>query len=72
MNINFLSLIPSVFKLMMVAEQIGGAGTGAEKKEAVKACLTTIPDVMVAVSGGGQKDTWKQIDGMIDGLSGLL
>lgn len=72
MNLKYLKLIPSILTLMSVAEQVGGPGTGAEKKEAVKAGVKAISYGMTAASGGGQKETWAQIDGMIDWLSPLF
>jgi len=69
---NFLSLFPKVLTLMAAAEKVGGAGSGAEKKEAVKAGIKAISSGMEEASGGGQKETWRQIDAMIDILSGIF
>ena len=67
-----LQLLPTVIKLMDVAEKVGGPGTGPQKKEAVKQGVKAIAGGMVAVSGGGQKETWKGIGGLIDSLSDLF
>jgi hypothetical protein len=66
---DFLKLLPTIFTLMSAAEKLGGPGTGKEKKEAVKNTVKAITSGMESVSGGGQKETWKQIDDVIDTLS---
>ena len=69
---NYLFLMPKIFGLMQAAETLGGPGTGPEKKEAVKQGVKMITSGMVEASGGGQKETWRQLDGAIDILARLL
>ena len=64
-----LKALPTVISLIGLAEKVivkEGTKTGTEKKVFVKEGTKAIVNVMEDVSTGGQKETWEQIDSIID------
>lgn len=59
----FTKLIPGVISLMAIAQRLfsGKPKSGAEKKELVLATVETVLSSTLAVSTGGQKETWEAI-----------
>jgi len=59
----FVKLIPGIIGMMGVAQRLFSKKpkSGAEKKELVLATVQTVLDSALAVSTGGQKETWEQI-----------
>ena len=71
-----MNLFPAIIKLMGIVEDALGSGTGATKKKIVMGAAKIIMTVIIALSGGGQKDWWEKsqekISSMIDTLAGLI
>ena len=63
-----LRLLPSVIGLMGIAERAykNKPKSGPEKKEFVKEAAGAIVDGVSEVSTGGQKETWDEIDNILD------
>lgn len=59
----FIKLIPGIIGLMGVAQRLFSKKpkSGAEKKELVMTTVQTVLDSALAVSTGGQKETWEQL-----------
>lgn len=67
---NILQIVQGLAALLSVArlavltvETIRGPGSGAEKKQVAVAATGGMIDTMIAVSTGGQKETWEQLKG---------
>ena len=62
-----MQLLPFVLRLMGIAEKfVSKPGSGAEKKELVKAGTKAVVEAVGSVSTGGQKETWENIESVID------
>lgn len=58
-----MKLLPTIVQLMGIAENLFAdkPNSGAEKKALVTATAKTIVDGVMAVSTGGQAETWERI-----------
>lgn len=66
----FINLAPAIVKMIGIAEKAFSdkPKSGAEKKELVMQSTKAIVDGMQAVSTGGQKETWDQLEEPLSGL----
>ena len=67
-----IQLIPTIIKLMEIAERLLGPNTGEQKKEFVKEGVKAITSGMVSVSTGGQKETWTIIETIMEPIGDLI
>lgn len=69
MNI-FLKLAPFILQMMGVAEKFFShkEKSGADKKEMVMGATQVVVDSMQAISTGGQKETWDQLEAPVSAL----
>ncbi len=71
-----VQILPFVLRLMGIAEEALGSGTGEKKKEMVTQGAKTIVEGLATISTGGQKETWnalaEPVSQFIDGTVNLL
>uniref|UniRef100_A0A6H2A5J9 Uncharacterized protein n=1 Tax=viral metagenome TaxID=1070528 RepID=A0A6H2A5J9_9ZZZZ len=77
MNI-FLKLVPFVLQMMNVAEKFfsGREKSGEDKKQMVVGATKAVVGSLQAISTGGQKETWDQLEepvsDLVDGACDVL
>jgi hypothetical protein len=65
-------LLPFVVTLISLAESAFGAKTGLKKKAFVMEALKVVVGIMLAVSTGGQLETWERISPKLSKVVDLL
>ena len=69
-----IQIVPILLRLITMAEKLFAdqPQSGAEKKTFVTEIIKSIVEGMVALSTGGQKDTWEYIRGNVSELIDLI